>query len=280
MGSCEIKISVALVTRNRPESLRRTLTSLRQQEFSFYEIIISDDSDNEELAKLNCLLASEFNCFYFRGPQNGLYANRNFVAKMCKGTHIRTMDDDHEFPSDHFLRCREAISRDPHAIWTIGEYYPYDQHRPLPAPVPGQLHPRGYSYPPKKMDSYFGISCGASIYPKTIIDKKMLNSEAYLFGILYLEYGAKLVSAGCKIKYIDNTYVIHHYDPQQRSFVSSEINSGARLFSMFLLSFRYQRTVLNKMLTIAEVAKGLLLGQYSLKTVRNAYDLSKYRERW
>src|SRR6266436_1047865 len=97
----EISLSVALVTRNRPASLERTLRSLQPQRAPLLEIIISDDSTSEHAIEVK-QLAQNYNCQYLRGPQRGLYANRNHVARACRGTHIRTMDDDHEFPADHF----------------------------------------------------------------------------------------------------------------------------------------------------------------------------------
>src|SRR3954454_3566516 len=102
-SNSNIKLSVALVTRNRPDSLRRTLESLKQQSLQPYEVIISDDSDNETLIAVNNELAQKYSCRYIKGPGKGLYANRNFVARHCSGTHIRTMDDDHEFPENHLV---------------------------------------------------------------------------------------------------------------------------------------------------------------------------------
>ena len=42
-----IKLSVALVTRNRPDWLRRCLGSWRTQSVQPYEIVISDDSGED-----------------------------------------------------------------------------------------------------------------------------------------------------------------------------------------------------------------------------------------
>src|SRR4030095_1228767 len=131
-----IKLSVALVTRNRAESLARTLKNLSRQILQPYEVIISDDSDIEVMVALNIELALRYGCKYIKGPGRGLYANRNFVAKQCSGTHIRTMDDDHEFPENHLIECLRAIKEEPKTIWTIGEFYPTDKVRNLPAPVP------------------------------------------------------------------------------------------------------------------------------------------------
>src|SRR5687768_1983353 len=98
-SSEEIRISVALVTRNRPESLERCLTSWRRQTVAPFEIVVSDDSDTTQTLAMQ-ELASRFNCKYVRGPQRGLYANRNCAALACQGTHILSADDDHTHPED------------------------------------------------------------------------------------------------------------------------------------------------------------------------------------
>src|SRR4051794_13593699 len=95
------RISVALVTRNRPESLERTLTSLRAQDRQPFEVLVSDDSDDAK-ATLTRKVAARYGCRYERGPRRGLYANRNAAHALCRGSHIRTMDDDHEFPEHHW----------------------------------------------------------------------------------------------------------------------------------------------------------------------------------
>ncbi|WP_439882580.1 glycosyltransferase family 2 protein [Pontibacter sp. MBLB2868] len=266
-----VKLSVALVTRNRANSLARTLESLCQQNLKPYEVILSDDSDVPAIIELNKKLAKKYACKYVEGPGRGLYANRNFAAKQCSGTHIRTMDDDHEFPENHIMECLKAIEKEPNTIWTIGEYYPTDKNRSLPAPIVGQLHPRGFSYPPSNIENYYGISCGASIYPRYVVDRNILNLECYKFGILYLEYGARLYKGGFKIKPLRTTYIIHYYDENNRSISSREINQSAEVFSMLMFSFKHMKTIKNRALTIAEILKRIALRKYSLKLVRNAF---------
>src|SRR4051794_2314477 len=97
----EATISVALVTRNRPAGLKRVLSSLRSQEPQPFEVVVSDDSTEEEWRTANQGIASQFGCRYQAGPCRGLYANRNLAARACRGTHIRSMDDDQEFPPHH-----------------------------------------------------------------------------------------------------------------------------------------------------------------------------------
>ncbi|QIL75339.1 glycosyltransferase family 2 protein [Hymenobacter sp. HDW8] len=263
----EISLSVALVTRNRPDSLDRTLASLARQSVQPFETLVSDDSDSEAMRRVNQEIAQSYGCGYLQGPQKGLYANRNFVAKHCAGTHFRTMDDDHEFPDHHIAACLRAIKRDEQAIWTIGEYYPTEKERPLPPPIPGQLHPRGFSYVPHDMSQYCGISCGASIYPRAVVKRNILNLELYKFGILYLEYGARLLKAGFRVKHLPDTYVIHHYDENNRSVSSIEITDSARIFSMLMLSFVHQPSARNKLLTLRQIASEIFRRHYSIALV-------------
>ncbi|MCP2045729.1 glycosyltransferase involved in cell wall biosynthesis [Pontibacter sp. HSC-36F09] len=255
--------------------MARTLESLDKQKPKPYEVVISDDSDIDSVIALNSALAQKYSYKYVRGPGKGLYANRNFVATQCVGTHIRTMDDDHEFPENHITDCTIAINKEPETIWTIGEFYPSDKIKALPAPIAGQLHPRGYSYSPKEMKDYYGISCGATIYPRSVVDRKILNFEMYKFGILYLEYGVRLFKKGYTIKPLDSTFIIHHYDENNRSVNSSDITNSAQVFSMLMLSFYHMKNFKNIFFTSAEIGKNLVLKRYPLKVVKDA--LTHYR---
>lgn len=203
----EISLSVALVTRNRPEQLERCLRSLRAAADSPEEVIVSDDSD-EAFAPSTRTVAERFGCRYVRGPQKGLYANRNFAAGQCQGTHVRTADDDHEFPPDHWRRVREAVTADPEAVWVIGEFYDWSQVKePFPA-VP-EIQPRGFSSQPENPNASMAISDGATVYPRRALSENRMF-ERFLFGSVYLEFGARLKARGYRIRHLPTTYIIHH----------------------------------------------------------------------
>lgn len=271
-----IYLSIAIVTRNRPDSLNDTLYSLSNQTVHPAEIIVSDDSNIPELQKETADVAKRYGCKYYRGPKKGLYANRNFVAQKCTGTHFRTMDDDHQFPPDHIAKCVEAIMGEPDTIWTIGEYFPENKVRNLPPPIAGQIHPRGYSYTPKNLLNYYGISCGATIYPRTVIDKNILNMECYQFGMLYLEYGARLYKSGYTIKPLSKTYIIHHYNKNCASIDSSDTIRGAEIFSMLMFSFNHMKSFRNRCVTVLEIIKKVIINRYSLRIVQSA--ISEYNK--
>jgi glycosyltransferase involved in cell wall biosynthesis len=268
----EIKISIALVTRNRPDQLRRCLKSVRAGQSYYHEIIVSDDSDDEDAAEKNQELCRLNNCHYFKGPRNGLYANRNHVAQLCRGTHIRTMDDDHTFPDEHFKKCLAEVKETPDQILTIGEYFSFQKERGLPPPIPGQLHPRGFSVPPPNLGDYCGISCGGTIYPRKVIDSGILNCDLYKFGKMYLEYGMRLRHLGYSIRPMFTTYLIHHHESSNQSRFHDFLIQEARVFAMLSLSKFYRPTILNRLLTSYEILKSIVCRKIDIHSIRRAYD--------
>lgn len=258
MEQPQIKLSVALVTRNRPGSLERTLKSLRAQAIQPWEVIVSDDSDDIHTNEV-AALAECYGCRYLCGLRRGLYANRNYAALACRGTHIRTMDDDHEFPPGHMEKCLAAIKDDPASVWSIGEDYPETQTERRPPASPGQLHPRGFSVVSLDAQRCWAISDGASIYPREIFESGLLYIEDYTFGAAYLEFGSRLYWLGYRLRHLSETYVIHHYDPTTRSFLDVNVDLSSRFCAMLCHAYIYQPKPANKILCRMEMLKQILL---------------------
>jgi glycosyltransferase involved in cell wall biosynthesis len=220
-----VLLSIALVTRNRPESLERTLISLRAQETHPFEVIISDDSDPEN-AEATEKIANRFECVYSRGPRRGLYANRNAAFVRCQGTHVRTMDDDHILPPGHLSVCLSAVQHDPTAIWSTGEHGFVGGRPVAPAATAGQLGPAGMAEPVTNVDDNWAIADGSTIYPRTVFDRGFRMIEVFGFGSSYLEFGAYLYQHGWKCRCIQGVVVEHHVtvlsppDPLSQRFAS------------------------------------------------------------
>ena len=203
-----IRLSVALVTRDRPENLRRCLASLRAQDVQPFEIVISDDGE----AGASAQIAAEVGARYIAGPQRGLYANRNAAALACTGTHIRTMDDDHTFPPGHTARCLDAASRDPRAIWTCGERSYLDGEPHDFSEHAAQLHPSGVGCAVDDPDDNWAIADGATIYPREVFDRGLRFFEEFAYGSSYLEFGALLYARGWRSRCVPGAFIEHHAD--------------------------------------------------------------------
>ena len=237
-----VSLSIALVTRNRPESLERSLISLRAQETQPSEVIISDDSDPES-AEATAQIANRFECVYSPGPRRGLYANRNAAFLLCRGTHVRTMDDDHTLPPGHLSACLSAVLSDPGAVWSTGERGFVAGRLVEAAATAGQLGPAGVAEPVQNLDDNWAIADGSTVYPRAIFDQGFRMIEIFRFGSSYLEFGAYLYRHGWKCRCVPGAIVEHHVlalgrpDPLSHLFASICYNRYFRP-SRFRL-FRY-----------------------------------------
>jgi glycosyltransferase involved in cell wall biosynthesis len=275
----DVRLSVALVTCNRPESLARTLASLRRQDMQPHEVVVSDDSDSAGQEAVR-RLALQFGCMYANGPKRGLYANRNAAAVACSGSHIRTMDDDHEFPDGHIGVCLSAIRHDPESVWFIGEFLVGEAVTARRVPSPGQLQARGFSTEPSDPQACWAIADGATIYPRKVFDRGQRFAEYFSFGAAYLEFGSRLHWLGYRLRHLASTYIVHHYDPASRSSMNPDVDLASRVFALLCHSSIYQPTIANRMLSLAEVARRFATsGSSGRKAVRLGIEaFRKHRE--
>lgn len=205
----DIRLSVALVTRNRPDSLARCLTSLRVQDEQPFEVIVSDDSD-ANFSAVTQAMARQFDCRWIAGPRRGLYANRNAAALACAGTHVRTMDDDHTFPAGHFDLCHAAVRSDPRAVWTTGEIGFVDRKYHSTTETASQLCAAGVGSPVRDPDDNWAIADGSTIYPREIFDRGFRMVDEFGFGAAYLEFGTWLYHHGFRSRCVRGAMVEHH----------------------------------------------------------------------
>jgi glycosyltransferase involved in cell wall biosynthesis len=254
----EVQVSVALVTRNRPEDLKRVLASLRDQSVQPFEVVISDDSDEALVPRVQAL-ASAYGCRHVRGPRRGLYANRNHAALACTGTHVRTLDDDHEFPPGHWAATLDALRSDPEAVWIIGEYLPGQERPETPPPCPAQLTARGYSVLPADPQNCWAIADGATIYPRSLFERGLRYAEFLKFGAAYLEFGSRLHWLGYRIRFLDSTYVVHHLNLATRSYSDLATELTSRYFAMLCHSRIYQPGVRAALLSLWQIFRHVVV---------------------
>ncbi|MBD2501914.1 glycosyltransferase family 2 protein [Anabaena azotica] len=88
----DFKVSVCICTRNRPQELSKALKSVEGSTYPAFEVIVSDDSTNDDT---KTLISSYFlGVKYLDGPRKGLGANRNNILKAVTGSHVLFIDDD------------------------------------------------------------------------------------------------------------------------------------------------------------------------------------------
>jgi GT2 family glycosyltransferase len=85
-------VSICVCTRNRPEELRRCLTSILGSAYPVAQTVVSDDSTD---GRTRSMVRAHFaRMEYLEGPRRGLGANRNHALSAATGDFVLFMDDD------------------------------------------------------------------------------------------------------------------------------------------------------------------------------------------
>ena len=119
----DFKVSVCICTRNRPQELSKALHSVERSTYPAFEVIVSDDSTNDETKKL---IISHFSTVkYLDGPRKGLGANRNNILKAVTGSQVLFIDDD-VILNENFLDGNNTFSSPSVAIFYRECFVPFD----------------------------------------------------------------------------------------------------------------------------------------------------------
>lgn len=97
-------ISICIPAYKRIDYLKRLLCSVEIQKFKDYEVIISDDSNDDSVAALLKNFNGRFEIKYFKNEKAlGTPANWNHAISKATGEWIKLMHDDDWFSNEHSL---------------------------------------------------------------------------------------------------------------------------------------------------------------------------------
>ncbi len=135
------KVSICIPTYQQADKLLILFRSIEQQSFRNFEVIVTDDSHDNEVEDL-CKSEFDFSIHYYRNsPAKGSPENWNTAISLAKGDWIKLIHHDdyfynsdslaefveasERFPETHYFYCRTSIL-DTHS----GNQYPYsvDSH--------------------------------------------------------------------------------------------------------------------------------------------------------
>jgi glycosyltransferase involved in cell wall biosynthesis len=155
--------SIIIPTIGRISALKHTLACLRQQEYSEYEVIVVDQTnDNEHLLWRadNSVAAREFR--YLRQTEPNASAARNLGIRTARGDVLIFLDDDVDIPRRDFLAQHAKNYCDPEVAGVVGQILGadrrvrFDRH-------PWSLRPRvGWLYFPRNFGHRVWVESGGS----------------------------------------------------------------------------------------------------------------------
>lgn len=103
----ELLISILIPTYNRPEKTLRAVYSALQQNYSHIEVIVTDNSDNDQTKNLLESIISDKRLRYYKNETNiGLLNNWKKALGLAKGAYIKILFSDDWMDSSF---CKDAF---------------------------------------------------------------------------------------------------------------------------------------------------------------------------
>ena len=127
-------ISICIPAYKRINYLERLLNSIQLQNFKDFEVIISDDSDDDSVKILLERFKDKFELSYFKNQTAlGTPANWNHAISKCKGEWIKLVHDDDFFSNENSLEKFAELTKNGKKFIFSGynNYYEFDNHKEL-----------------------------------------------------------------------------------------------------------------------------------------------------
>ncbi|MBU1200954.1 MAG: glycosyltransferase [Nanoarchaeota archaeon] len=212
----QIRVSVVVLTRNRPQYLRTCLESIKKQDYpeQSFEVIVVDNNSSEENAVLNKEIVSR-NGFarYICESKIGVSFARNTGVKLARYEYVAFIADDYELSVDYLasvnslfqknkhinVLCFNIVSDDKKSIQKVNQYY-YETKRLLAIKEEQSITKKIFSAKQISFDDkphkvpHYPVS-GAAVIKKTVFDKAGLFDETF-FLCEDVDFGIRLNKKG------------------------------------------------------------------------------------
>jgi len=125
MAEKEILLSICIPTYNRPREFERLLCGILPQLTSETEVVIRDDSPNDETEILvkKYLVPSGAQYRYFKGEKMGIDAANLFVFEKAAGEYVWWFADDDEMAPGAIARVMELINKYPDTTFIWANFF-------------------------------------------------------------------------------------------------------------------------------------------------------------
>lgn len=204
-----ISLTIGIITKDRPDFLKKSLENKYKQSFKDFYILVSDDSTLKSNINKNKLLCKRYNAKYLIGPRKGLYANRNNIMDNIQSSHLLTCDDDHLYPNNFVKIIMEEINLHSNEILVIGEVK-NKSCLDIRNYMPRYINEMGRISENQNPESMKGISCGSTIYPIEFLVMNIRCDETYLFGRMWYLFALQILKkTKFNIRFITNTSIDH-----------------------------------------------------------------------
>lgn len=273
-----LNVSVCICTRNRPEELSKALKSVERSTYPAFEVIVSDDSTNDET---RMLVTAQFPAVTFlEGPRKGLGANRNNALKAVTGSHVLFIDDDVVLNENFLEIVRNRLAKQAEQESIDKVIISGIENKNGQLVFPGDQSFVGWqNVPYKEGDTIRTVVINSAVFPVSVF-RDTLFDEKLVYGNDEVDFTTRATMKGFKIILIPEAINFHYPSETNRDYYEP-YHDATRIYVTFKRYFATEDNKLKALLYLPYAfihVAAFTLRYYGLRsflgTLRYTYPLS------
>ena len=220
------KYAVVIPVYNRPQEVKELLTSLVEQQYRNFEVIIVEDGSTQRCDTIVDAFRNSLSIQYFYKPNSGPGPSRNFGYEHANGEYMVVFDSDCILPPTYFDAVEEFMAAEKLDAWG-GPDRAHDQftdiQRAMGYTMSSVLTTGGIRGGKKRLGWFqprsFNMGISKEVYQKTGGFKFDRFAED-------IEFSIRMKNAGFKVGLIPDAFVYHKRRTNFQQFYRQVFNFG------------------------------------------------------
>ncbi|PDP61221.1 glycosyltransferase [Prevotella intermedia] len=228
-----MKYSIIVPVFNRPDEVDELLSSLLNQTFTDFEVLIVEDGSQKPCDEVCNKYADRLDLHYFMKPNSGPGQSRNYGAERAKGEYLLILDSDVVLPKGYLNAIEEELKREPadafggpdaaHDSFT-------DTQKAISYSMTSFFTTGGIRGGKKKLDKFYPRSFNMGIRRDVYMELKGFSKMRFGEDI---DFSIRIFKAGKRCRLFHEAWVWHKRRTDFRKFYRQVYNSGIARINLY-----------------------------------------------
>lgn len=228
-----MKYSIIVPVFNRPDEVDELLSSLLNQTFTDFEVLIVEDGSQKPCDEVCNKYADRLDLHYFMKPNSGPGQSRNYGAERAKGEYLLILDSDVVLPKGYLNAIEEELKREPadafggpdaaHDSFT-------DTQKAISYSMTSFFTTGGIRGGKKKLDKFYPRSFNMGIRRDVYMELKGFSKMRFGEDI---DFSIRIFKAGKRCRLFPEAWVWHKRRTDFRKFYRQVYNSGIARINLY-----------------------------------------------
>lgn len=228
-----MKYSIIVPVFNRPDEVDELLSSLLNQTFTDFEVLIVEDGSQKPCDEVCNKYADRLDLHYFMKPNSGPGQSRNYGAERTKGEYLLILDSDVVLPKGYLNAIEEELKREPadafggpdaaHESFT-------DTQKAISYSMTSFFTTGGIRGGKKKLDKFYPRSFNMGIRRDVYMELEGFSKMRFGEDI---DFSIRIFKAGKRCRLFPEAWVWHKRRTDFRKFYRQVYNSGIARINLY-----------------------------------------------